>query len=208
MCKITTAFQNTHSKMKTNTRLWMYTPNGTVWCPFCLVKSSISWFRDEIISYISRAGERIGGVGQRVGSRKMDCVRGIWEHAPRKFWSFTCSEVCSGGFWGIHTCKLPSSFSSFRSKTMTYRALASGPRSSYIRQKCALKFASEQHKCETGWLERHGVHFAVLLISSQPVFSALRLCCSDANFNTHFILSNSCADHYYTHSSCFSIWNR
>ena len=50
----------------------------------------------------------------------------------------------------IHTCKLPSSFSSFRSKTMTYRALASGPRSSYIRQKCALKFVSEQHKCKTG----------------------------------------------------------
>ena len=29
----------------------------------CLVKSSISWFRDEIVSYISRAAERIGGGG-------------------------------------------------------------------------------------------------------------------------------------------------
>ena len=43
-------FQNTHSKMKTNIRLWMYTPNGTVWYPFCQVWSSISCFRVEIVS--------------------------------------------------------------------------------------------------------------------------------------------------------------
>ena len=55
--------------------------------------------------------------------------------------------------------------------------------------KCAVKFASEQHKHEAGWLVRHGVRFAVLLILSQPVFfSALRLCCSEANFNARFIL--------------------
>ena len=33
----------------------------------------------------------------------------------------------------IHTCKLPSLFSGFRSKSTTYGALASGLRSSYIR---------------------------------------------------------------------------
>lgn len=25
---------------------------------------------------------------------------GVWGHTPRKFWDITCSEVCSGGFWG------------------------------------------------------------------------------------------------------------
>ena len=27
-------FQNTHTKMKTNIRIWMYTQNETVWYPF------------------------------------------------------------------------------------------------------------------------------------------------------------------------------
>ena len=56
---------------------------------------------------------------------------------------FTCSEVCSGGFWGsfpciqyTHTCKSLSLFSSFRLKITTHRALASRLHSSYI---CALK---------------------------------------------------------------------
>jgi len=44
-------FQNTYSKMKTNIRLWMYTPNGNVWYPLCLLWSSISCFRPENISY-------------------------------------------------------------------------------------------------------------------------------------------------------------
>ena len=47
-------FQNTHAKMKTNIRLWMYTPNGTVWYPFCPVWSSISYFRGEIVSVSNR----------------------------------------------------------------------------------------------------------------------------------------------------------
>ena len=46
-------FQNTHSKVKTNIRLWMYTPNGTVWYPFCLAWSIISCFRSENVSYTS-----------------------------------------------------------------------------------------------------------------------------------------------------------
>ena len=53
-------FQNTHSKMKTNIRLWMYTLNGTVWYPFCSVWSSISCFRPENVSYkklICRSGK-------------------------------------------------------------------------------------------------------------------------------------------------------
>ena len=45
------SFLNTHFKMKTNIRVWMYTPNGTVWYPFCLVWLSISCFRIEIVSY-------------------------------------------------------------------------------------------------------------------------------------------------------------
>ena len=44
-------FQNTYSKMKNNIRLWMYTPNGTVWYPFCLLWSSITCFRPENVSY-------------------------------------------------------------------------------------------------------------------------------------------------------------
>ena len=43
-------FQNTHSKIKTNIRLWMYTLNGTVWYPFCSVWSGIRCFRPENVS--------------------------------------------------------------------------------------------------------------------------------------------------------------
>ena len=43
-------FWNTHSKMKRNSRLWMYTPNGTAWHLFGLVSSSIRCFRDEIVT--------------------------------------------------------------------------------------------------------------------------------------------------------------
>ena len=66
-------------------------------------------------------------------------VGGGWGCAPRKFWDFTCSRVCSGGSWGsffVHahstyryTCKMPSSISGFRSKSTMYGALASGLRS-------------------------------------------------------------------------------
>ena len=48
------SFQNTHSKMKTNIRLWMYTLNGIVWYLFCPVWSSISCFRDENVSLSHR----------------------------------------------------------------------------------------------------------------------------------------------------------
>ena len=36
-----------NSPEKPNIRLWMYTPNGTVWYPFCLVWSNIPCFRPE-----------------------------------------------------------------------------------------------------------------------------------------------------------------
>ena len=36
--------------MKTNIRLWMYTSNGTVWYPFCLVWTRITCFRLENIN--------------------------------------------------------------------------------------------------------------------------------------------------------------
>ena len=42
-------FTDTHSWMKTNIRLWMYTCNGTVWYPICLVWSSISSFMPVLI---------------------------------------------------------------------------------------------------------------------------------------------------------------
>jgi len=42
---------NNYSKTKTNIRLWMYTPNGTVWYPFCLLWLSITCFRPENVSY-------------------------------------------------------------------------------------------------------------------------------------------------------------
>jgi len=44
-------FQTNYSKIKTNIRLWMYTPNGTVWYPFCLLWSNITCFRPENVSY-------------------------------------------------------------------------------------------------------------------------------------------------------------
>ena len=58
---------------------------------------SISWWSDS-----QGCQEDWGGPGQiqKVGPPKMDCVREIWGHIPRKFWDFTCSEVCSGGSWG------------------------------------------------------------------------------------------------------------
>ena len=36
---------------------------------------------------------------QNVGPIHKNCVRGVWGRAPRKFWEFTCSEVCSA--WGL-----------------------------------------------------------------------------------------------------------
>ena len=42
------------------------------------------------------------------GAPKLDCVRGVWGHTPRKFWDFTCSEVCSGGlFVHAHSTYIP-----------------------------------------------------------------------------------------------------
>ena len=37
--------------------------------------------------YVCRATERIWGSGTNttIGAPQMDCVRGVWEHAPRKF---------------------------------------------------------------------------------------------------------------------------
>ena len=54
--KMTTAlgaiFKTLNPKWKKkNIRLWMYTLNGIVWYPFCLVWSSISRFRLENVSY-------------------------------------------------------------------------------------------------------------------------------------------------------------
>ena len=48
------------------------------------------------VPYSQGRREDRGGPGQiqTVGPHIMDCVRGVWGHAPRKFWDFTCSEVC------------------------------------------------------------------------------------------------------------------
>jgi len=44
-------FQIIYSKVKTNMRLWMCTPNWTVWYSFCSIWSSIRCFRLENVSY-------------------------------------------------------------------------------------------------------------------------------------------------------------
>ena len=67
------------------------------------------------------------------GAYNIDCARGVWGYTPPG--NFTISHVCSGDFCGSFLCirtvnthvpvQLLSSFSGFRSKSMTYRALAS-----------------------------------------------------------------------------------
>ena len=90
--------------------------------------------------------------------------KGVRGHAPRKFWDFTCSEVRSGDFRGsfshaysipyIFTSQLPSSFSGFRLKSMTYRALASGcvvvMQDEVCIEVCISGISTKQ---KTGWLE-------------------------------------------------------
>ena len=52
---------------------------------------------------MQRRQEDWGGPGeiQKVGPLQNGlCGRG----APKKFWDFTCSEVCSGGSWGSFSC--------------------------------------------------------------------------------------------------------
>ena len=99
------------------------------------------------------------------------------------FWKLPRLRFCACIQY-IHTCKLASSCS-YRSKSTTYGAIASGPRSSL--RKIKLKFASEQHKKQAD-LKDIG---AFLLIFSHPAFFASRLCRSDANFNAHFITVQS-----------------
>ena len=63
----------------------------------------------------------------------------LWGHAPRKFWDFTCSEACSGGFWGFFSCirtvhmylEVVIFIYRFQKRT-TYRALASRLHSSHL----------------------------------------------------------------------------
>ena len=104
--------------------------------------------------HVARAAEMIGGAQGKYKEwdPKIRIVWGGLGHIPSNFWDFTCSEVCSGGSWGsfsyahssyIYTCKMPSSISCFRSKSMTYRALASGLRSSHVRWLWCLR---QQHK--------------------------------------------------------------
>ena len=113
------------------------------------------------------------------------------------FWELLRLRFCACIQY-IHTCKLASSCS-YRSKSTTYGALASGPRSSL--RKIKLKFASEQHKKQAD-LKDIG---AFLLIFSHPAFFASRLCRSDANFNAHFISHNYCAVHYYIAGASFVV---
>ena len=113
------------------------------------------------------------------------------------FWELLRLRFCACIQY-IHTCKLASSCS-YRSKSTTYGALASGPRSSL--RKIKLKFASEQHKKQAD-LKDIG---AFLLIFSHPAFFASRLCRSDANFNAHFISHNYCAVHYYIAGAPFVV---
>ena len=93
---------------------------------------------------MGRSAKRIGGGAgqiQEVGPNKMDCVRGVWGHAPGNFEILHALKCVLGAPEAlfractqyIYICKLPSSISGFRSKSTTYRALASGLRSSHVR---------------------------------------------------------------------------
>ena len=72
-------FEITHSKMKTNIRLWMYTLRGTVWYHFCLVWSSISCFRPENVSYIGNRYVQITTVSRLFSDHsKMKTNTRLW----------------------------------------------------------------------------------------------------------------------------------
>ena len=69
---------------------------------------------------------------QKVGPRKMDCVSGVWGHAPRKFEILHALKCVLEALFRactqhIYNCKLSSSIIGLRSKN-TYGALASGLR--------------------------------------------------------------------------------
>ena len=79
-------------------------------------------------------------------------------------------------------------------KSMTYGALANGLRSMrIIRWKRALKFASEQHKCEAGWLERHGVRISLFCwFQVSLFFFCFALLLLGRKLECTFILRNYC----------------
>ena len=69
--------------------------NVTQWETLCTQSDrTIHWHM------IIWATERMRGprANTKSGMHNIDCVREVSEHSPRKFWDFTCSEVCSGGF--------------------------------------------------------------------------------------------------------------
>ena len=80
----------------------------------------------------SRAAEKIVGAQGKYksGAHTIDCVWGVWGHMPRKFEILQplkyASEAPFACIQYINNYQLASSFSGFRSKSMTYRALVSG----------------------------------------------------------------------------------
>ena len=96
--------------MKTNIKLWMYTPNGTGWYPFCLAWSNISCFKPENVSY-----------------KLPFCISGKITTVPRlfsdhllqneniKLWMYTPNGTCWYPFclaWSSISYKLPFGISS------------------------------------------------------------------------------------------------
>ena len=109
------SFQNTHSKMKTNIRLWMYILNGTVWYLFCLVWSSISCFRDENVSHKSPMciSDKITtipyqGSFQNTNSKMKTNIR---------LWMYTLNETV----WYLF-CLVWSSISCFREENVSHKS--------------------------------------------------------------------------------------
>ena len=106
------SFQNTHSKMKKNIRLWMYTLNGIVWYLFCLDWSSISCFRDENVSHKS----------PMCISGKITTIPGLFsEHSKIKtnirLWMYTWN----GTVWYLF-CLVWSSISCFRDENVSHKS--------------------------------------------------------------------------------------
>ena len=82
-----------------------------MYCSVCLpqahsASTCTKLLKQHVCISVSRAAERMGGAQGKYKKRGpyIDCARGVWGHAPRKCWGFTCSEACSGGFWGSFLC--------------------------------------------------------------------------------------------------------
>ena len=98
-------------------------------CSICIIESGKPGNK---ASSGSRAAKKIVGAQGKYksGAHTIDFVRGVWGCTPRKFEILQplkyASEAPFACIQYINNYQLPSSFSGFRSKSMTYGALVSG----------------------------------------------------------------------------------